>query len=68
VDASGIVENEICPVYRGVVVGELKPNPDEVAEWAWVSPASLAAAATATPFTFSPWLVWQLGEWTSFPA
>jgi isopentenyl-diphosphate delta-isomerase len=49
-------------------VGELKPNPDEVAEWAWVSPASLTAAATATPFTFSPWLVWQLGEWTSFPA
>jgi isopentenyl-diphosphate delta-isomerase len=68
VDASGIVENEICPVYRGVIVGELHPNPDEVAEWAWVSPASLAAAATATPFAFSPWLVWQLGEWTSFPA
>jgi len=68
VDASGIVENEICPVYRGLIVGELNPNPDEVAEWAWVSPANLTTATAATPFAFSPWLVWQLGEWTSFPA
>jgi isopentenyl-diphosphate delta-isomerase len=63
VDASGIVENEICPVYTAVVSSELAPNPAELAEWEWVSPSSLRDAASATPFAFSPWLVWQLEQW-----
>ena len=63
VDASGIVENEICPVYTAVVTSELAPNPAEVAEWAWVSPSALRDAASATPFAYSPWLVWQLEQW-----
>ena len=67
VDASGIVENEICPVYTATLEGELRPNPDEVAEWAWVHPADLAAAVESAPFTFSPWLVLQLSHLTLAP-
>ena len=62
VDASGIVEHEICPVYRARLVGELQPNPAEVEEFAWTTPDALRAAALGTPFAFSPWLVWQLEQ------
>ena len=62
VDASGIVENEVCPVYRAVTVDAVNPAPDEVAEFAWVDPAALATAATAAPYAFSPWLGWQLQQ------
>lgn len=60
VDASGIVENEICPVHVARAHGPLAPVADEVAEWAWVDPGDLSAAVSATPFAFSPWLVEQL--------
>ena len=62
VDASGIVENEVCPVYRAVTGSVVAPNPDEVSEFAWVDPAALSAAAAAAPFAFSPWLGWQLAQ------
>jgi isopentenyl-diphosphate delta-isomerase len=61
-DASGIVENEICPVYRARTSDAVRANPDEVSEWQWVDPASLTAAASAAPYAFSPWLVWQLQQ------
>lgn len=60
VDASGIVENEICPVHIAVVDGQPVANPDEVAEWEWVEVDDLLAAVTRTPFAFSPWLAEQL--------
>lgn len=60
VDASGIVENEICPVHVAVVDAVPEANPDEVAEWAWVDVDALVDAVTLTPFAFSPWLVEQL--------
>jgi isopentenyl-diphosphate Delta-isomerase len=59
VDASGIVENEVCPVFRAVAVGEPVPNPDEVLQWDWAEPSDAATAVAATPFVFSPWLVLQ---------
>lgn len=62
VDASGIVENEVCPVYRAVTTDAVAANPDEVAEFAWVEPDSLRAAAQAAPYAFSPWLGWQLAQ------
>ena len=66
VDASGVVENEICPVYRTLVETDPVPAPDEVAEWAWIQPVALRAAVEATPFAFSPWLVLQLEQWDEF--
>jgi isopentenyl-diphosphate delta-isomerase len=65
-DASGIVENEICPVYRTVVDDDPQPSADEVAEWEWAEPARVRAAVEATPFAFSPWLVLQLDAWSDF--
>ena len=62
VDASGIVENEVCPVYRAVTVDAVVPNPTEVAEFAWVDPAALHDAVGAAPYAFSPWLGWQLEQ------
>ncbi|MFH5823635.1 isopentenyl-diphosphate Delta-isomerase [Georgenia sp. AZ-5] len=62
VDASGVVENEICPVYAARFDGELAAEPDEVAEYRWVSPQDLLTAVRAAPFTFSPWLVLQLAD------
>ncbi|CAN5222755.1 isopentenyl-diphosphate Delta-isomerase [soil metagenome] len=66
VDAAGIVENEICPVFTATVDADPAPADDEVAEWAWASPSQLRAAVEATPFAYSPWLVLQLGEWAAF--
>ena len=62
VDASGIVENEICPVYRATTVDAVLPNPTEVSEFAWVDPESLQKSVEGAPFAFSPWLGWQLTE------
>ena len=62
VDSSGIVENEICPVFTAQIAGELNLNPDEVVDSAWVKPVDLAIAASRVPAVFSPWLVLQLRE------
>lgn len=62
IDASGIVENEFCPVYRAVTTDAVAANPTEVAEWHWVDPRSLRNSVEATPFAFSPWLVLQLEQ------
>lgn len=59
VDASGIVEYEICPVYTALVDAEPRLNPREVADAQWVDPADLAVSLRATPWAFSPWLVLQ---------
>lgn len=62
VDASGIVENEICPVFTARITGDLAPHPDEVAEYAWVDPLALRSSVTGTPFVFSPWLLEQIAQ------
>lgn len=63
VDASGVVEFEVCPVFRATASADPRPAADEVVEWTWVDPSALRAAVTATPFAFSPWLVLQLEAW-----
>ena len=62
VDASGIVENEICPVFRAMTTDEVAANPEEVAEWAWADPTDFAEAVTTAPYAFSPWIVLQQAE------
>ncbi|NKX53093.1 isopentenyl-diphosphate Delta-isomerase [Arthrobacter mobilis] len=60
VDASGIVENEFCPVFTALTSDTPDPRPDEVIEYRWVSPSRLRTAVNAAPWAFSPWLVLQL--------
>jgi len=64
VDASGVVEHEVCPVYRATTADAVLPNPAEVAEFAWLAPAELEAAVAAAPFAWSPWIGWQLERWS----
>lgn len=59
VDASGIVENEICPVYLARCKGTPRPNASEVSEFEWVAPSELGIAVRLTPWAYSPWLVLQ---------
>jgi isopentenyl-diphosphate delta-isomerase len=67
-DSSGIVENEVCPVYLAVAAGDLLPNPDEVMEYTWTEPEALRRSVLASPFAFSPWMVLQMRELESFSA
>ncbi|WP_395245253.1 isopentenyl-diphosphate Delta-isomerase [Agromyces sp. MMS24-K17] len=62
VDASGMVEHEVCPVYVAELPTDLDPDPAEVADWAWVDPARFLATAERTPFLLSPWSVLQAAE------
>ena len=62
VDSSGVVENEICPVYLFETSDEPQPNPDEVDSLAWAPAREVLAAAEATPFAFSPWMVEELSH------
>lgn len=62
VDASGIVENEFCPVYVARAAGRPRPLASEVAETAWILPEQLFAAAQAAPFLLSPWLLEQIAD------
>ncbi len=63
IDASGVVENEICPVFTARATTDPQPAADEVAEWAWLDPSDVRVAVAAAPFAFSPWLGWQLAAW-----
>ena len=56
-DATGIQENEHCPVFIARAVSELTPNPAEVAQAQWTSASELGSAIDAAPWAFSPWLV-----------
>ena len=61
VDASGIVENELCPVMVGELDPDaLDPDPDEVAETAWLDWQDLRRTAATAPQLLSPWCVEQL--------
>lgn len=60
VDASGIVENEICPVFIAVTSATPQPADDEVAEFEWVDARALLESLEKSPWAFSPWLTLQL--------
>lgn len=64
VDSSGIMENEICPVYLARLApgGKVQPAPAEVDSYHWLPPQQLMAAVDAAPAVFSPWMVQQLSH------
>ncbi|SFB78751.1 NUDIX domain-containing protein [Nocardioides terrae] len=62
VDASGVVENELCPVFVATITADLTPHPAEVAEHRWVTVEQLQTLVATAPWIVSPWLVEQLDE------
>lgn len=63
VDVSGVVENEVCPVFTAVVPGGARPcpNPDEVMDYAWADWADVVHTALNLSQVLSPWCVAQIG-------
>lgn len=62
-DASGVVENEICPVFAADTLHPnpvLRPNAGEVMDFTWAGWGEVAAAMAAAPYAFSPWAVQQV--------
>lgn len=55
----GVVENELCPVYRVRCTGDPVPDPAEVAAYRWAGWPDLDGQAD-----LSPWCVLQLAELT----
>lgn len=60
VDASGVVENEVCPVFVARTDDVPQPNPDEVMDLVWADVDDVRAAARRAPWLLSPWFVDQL--------
>ena len=60
VDAHGVVENEVCPVFMATTLGSVAPNPREVMDFACVWPADLVRTVATTPQVLSPWAVLQI--------
>ncbi|ADW76218.1 MULTISPECIES: isopentenyl-diphosphate Delta-isomerase [Rahnella] len=63
-DASGIVENEFCPIFAAFTRQLPVPRASEVMDYQWVKPEDLLNSVRATPWAFSPWMVLQLGQIT----
>lgn len=62
IDASGIVENEVCPVFAATLTDGLDPSPAEVCEYQWADPHDLAEVAARSPWLLSPWSVLQIRQ------
>ena len=62
IDASGIRENEVCPVFVATLEGALTPDPAEVMETRWVDAEVLATVAGHAPWMLSPWCVDQVAQ------
>ncbi|MGC4047150.1 MAG: isopentenyl-diphosphate Delta-isomerase [Armatimonas sp.] len=53
--ATGLTEHEFDHVFIGRFDGVLVPNPEEVAEVAWVEPEVLLADLAQNPTRYTPW-------------
>ncbi|WP_189212511.1 MULTISPECIES: isopentenyl-diphosphate Delta-isomerase [Actinokineospora] len=59
---NGVVENEICPVFRVVTDGMVAPNAEEVDAVEWVPWQPFAEAVLAGTRPISPWCALQVRE------
>ena len=59
VDAGGVVENEVCPVFCARSVGPLDADPSEIMDSTWV-PWDQLRTAIEIPWAISPWAVEQV--------
>jgi isopentenyl-diphosphate Delta-isomerase len=60
VDASGTVENEVCPVFVASIVEDPDPDPYEVMDLRWCRPDEVTGLVAAAPWAVSPWMVEQV--------
>lgn len=51
----GLVENERCPVFVATVDHDPTPDPDEIAEFEWISWVDFVQVARIAPWSISPW-------------
>lgn len=61
-DASGVVENEVCPVFVARAETDPRPNPEEVMDYRWLSWSDLTVVAERTPDLISPWSALQVPQ------
>ena len=63
-DPSGVWENEFCPVFVARVHPDdlVRPDEEEVLEFAWAHWRDVVHSVRATPFVFSPWAVLQVRQ------
>lgn len=54
-DMNGIVENEICPIFVGIVNSDPAPNPTEVESWKWMEWQEFLSDIVANASVYSPW-------------
>ncbi len=59
VDATGTVENEMCPVYTATTTDEADPDADEIVDWRWVPWDRFTTLARDAPWAISPWAAEQ---------
>lgn len=59
IDAAGVAENEVCPVYCARAVGAVNAAAGEIIDSLWVPWAQLCAAVEI-PWAISPWAVEQV--------
>ena len=57
---NGIVEHELCPVYRVVISGQPAPNPDEVGETVWMPWKEFTEGVRSGLLAISPWCLEQV--------
>ena len=55
-------EHELCSVYVGRIGCDPEPNPQEISDWQWISPAALDEWIETEPERLTPWF--KL-EWTA---
>lgn len=53
--SEGLTEHEFDHVLTGTYNGPVQPNPEEVAEWRWITLDDLKAEVDTTPGHFTPW-------------
>lgn len=58
--SNGVVENEMCPVFRAVIDADPVPDPSEVDEYGWMSWPLFESLVTGGELAVSPWCREQL--------
>lgn len=61
--SEGLIEHEYDHIYTGIWDGEVLPEPEEVSNIRWISPAALQTWMTSKPEDFTAWFPILLKAW-----